>query len=335
MSMTFVLLKQNNNTKKRKFSSSVSYPPYISDSNEKCDCILDSYDNCEKFKKQQDLKDTAKNSISSSIHATHIPSVDMPTVLAALEQLPNELFLDLFNYLDIRHLHSAFWGLNARFNTLFQSYKNLYLTFDDNTDQLAMKSYAPFVTQLTIDTSYYCDFRQFPNLQRLIVCDGNSKHLAQIRPDIIPNLTHLSFLLGSIFTPSSELVDNIFSNRFPFLRHANLGRINNPATWPWSTSPSLRFVSIRSDEPLMISCILASCPNLDHLQLHVFKKIHADASSYQPPNHPLRRLTLWSDTVELTSPDIDIILINTPNVEYLYFQTMCHLLIWRLILSFD
>jgi hypothetical protein len=44
--------------------------------------------------------------------------------------------------------------------------------------------------------------------------------------------------------------------------------------------------------------------------------------SSPPPNHPLRRFTLWSDTVELTSTDIDIILANTPNVEYFNLQTI-------------
>jgi hypothetical protein len=271
----------------------------------------------------QGFLDTATSSTSDFIDSRCVSSVDLPPVHGTLEQLPNELFLDLFTYLNIQHLHSAFWGLNKRFNSLFQSYENLCLTFDDKTDQLSMKSYAPFVTRLIIDTHNNCDFSQFPNLQTLIVCDGNSKHLEQIQPDIVPNLTHLSFLLGSKFTASSQLVNNVFSNRFPSLRHANLSRISDLTSCAWSTSPSLRFVSIRSAEPLIVSCILASCPNLDHLQLHVFNKIRIGATSSPPSNHPLRRFTLWSDTVELTSTDIDTILANTPNVEHFYLQTIC------------
>ncbi len=271
---------------------------------------------------EQGSLDATPNSTSDFIDSRCVSSADLPAIHGTLEQLPNELFLDLFTYLNIQHLHSAFWGLNTRFNSLFQSYENLCLTFDEKTDQLSMKSYATFITRLIIDTSNNCDFSQFPNLQTLIVCDGNSKHLEQIQPDIVPNLTHLSFLLGSKFTPSSQLVNDVFSNRFPSLRHANLDRISDLTSCAWSTSPSLLFVSIRSAEPLIVSCILASCPNLDHLQLHVFNQIRIGATSSPPSNHPLRRFTLWSDTVELTSTDIDIILANTPNVEHFYLQTI-------------
>jgi hypothetical protein len=271
---------------------------------------------------EQGSLDATPNSTSDFIDSRCVSSADLPAIHGTLEQLPNELFLDLFTYLNIQHLHSAFWGLNKRFNSLFQSYENLCLTFDDKTDQLLMKLYAPFLTRLTIDTSNDCDLKQFPNLQTLVVCDGNSKHLEQIQPDIIPNLTHLSFLLGYKFIPSSKLVKDVFSNRFPSLRHANLGQINRPTKSLWSKTPSLRFVAIRSYKPLIISFILASCPNLEHFQIHMLKNIRKRAVSFPQPNHPLRQLTLWSDTLELTSTDINIILTHTPNVEYFYLQTI-------------
>ncbi len=273
----------------------------------------------------QGFLDTPTNSTSDFIDSGCVSTADILPEHGTLEQLPNELFLYLFNHLTIQHLYNAFWGLNARFNSLFQSYENLCLTFDDKTDQLSMKSYAPFVTRLIIDTSNNCDFRQFLHLQTLIVCDGNSKHLEQIQPDIVPNLTHLSFLLGSEFIPSFQLINNVFSNRFPSLRHANLGRINDLTSCAWSTSPSLRFVSIRCDEPLIVSSFLASCPNLDHLQVHVLNTSRIGAFSSPPPNHPLRRFTLWSRFVELTPTNIDTILANTPNVEHFYLQTICRI----------
>ena len=167
-----------------------------------------------------------------------------------------------------------------------------------------MKSCAPYITRLIIDTSSTCDLTQFPNLRSLILCDRNSDHLNQIRSSIVPNLTHLSFLLGSNFTPSSRLVRDVFCNAFPSLYHANLGRIMDLDDFPsWASSPSLRFVSIRCDNPLIVSLILNSCPNLDHLQVHIFRKVSTDAFSSPPPNHPLRRFTLWGDSIELTTTD--------------------------------
>jgi hypothetical protein len=246
-------------------------------------------------------------------------------VCATLEQLPNELFFFLFTYLDIQDLYKAFWGLNARLNSLFQSYENLSITFDKKTDQLSMRSYAPHITRLIIDTPTSCDFTQFPNLQSLILCDGNSSHQKQIQPDIVPNLTRLSFLLGSTFGPTAQLVSDVFSNRFPSLRYANLGRVQNLTAFKSPASPSLRFLSIRSDAPLIVSCVLAACPNLDHLQLHIFNKIRTGVLSSPAPRHPLRRFTLWSDSVQLTSTDIDILLANTPNVQHFYLQTVCNI----------
>ena len=239
-----------------------------------------------------------------------------------LEELPNELFLLVFTYLNTEHLHNAFWGLNTQFDNLFQSYEHLSFTFDNDTNQLSMQSYSPHITRLIIDTSTRCDLRQFSNLQSLILCNGNDKHLQQLQPENVHNLRGLSFLLGSKFIPSTELVTNIFSNAFPSLDHVNLGQMQDLTVFTPSVSPSLRFVSIRCAEPLIVSCVLASCPNLDHLQLHIFKETKENTFSSPPFDHPLRRLTIWSDSIQLNSTDIDILLTNTPNVQRFYFQTI-------------
>ena len=252
-----------------------------------------------------------------------IPEESVKSEPFTLEQLPNEIFLAIFTYLNIANLYNAFWGLNARLNSLFQSCENLCLTFEEKTDQLLMKSYAHFITRLIIDTPKQCDLTQFPDLQTLVLCDSNSENLKQIQPDIIPKLSHLSFLLGSNFTPSSELINNVFSNEFPSLRYVSLSRVKNISMLRWSTSLSLRFVSIRSNQPLIISRILASCPYLDHLQLHVCDKIRPNSAASSPPdNHPLRWFTLWSDSIELTSTEIADLISNTPNIRRLYLQTV-------------
>jgi len=278
------------------------------------------------IKKYHPFLDAATNSISDFIDLKPVFLTDIVGVYNTLEQLPNELFFYLFTYLDVQHLYNAFWGLNSRLNHLFQSYQNLSLTFNEKTDQLSMKSYAPYIVRLIIDTSINCDFNQFPNLQTLILCDGNSRHLAQIQPTMLPNLSHLSFLLGSKFTPSSQLVHDVFSSEFPFLRDVNLGRIDDVVTTSsWSTSPSLRFISIRSSNSLIVSSILASCPNLDHLQLHVLNNSRMNVPSSSSYNHPLRQFTLWSHSIELTFNNIDTLLTYTPNVQHLYLQTKCRM----------
>ncbi|CAF4900088.1 unnamed protein product [Rotaria sp. Silwood1] len=240
---------------------------------------------------------------------------------AILEDLPNELFYYIFTLIDIQDLYKAFWGLNSRLNNIFQFCQDLSLVFDDKVDPVLMKFYAPYVTHLVIQTSTYCDFNQFPNLRVLTLCIENSRQLSQIHPDTIPNLTHLSFLSGSQFTLPEKLTRQIFSNEFPLLGYVNLGRIKESISDSWIMSSHLRFVSILSCRPMFIPVILASCPNLDHLQVHVICDDNTATSSSQV-NHPLRRLTLWSDFNELPFDIIDKILIYTPNVKHLYLQTI-------------
>ncbi len=240
-----------------------------------------------------------------------------------LEQLPNELFFSIFNFLEASNLYDAFWGLNSRFNNLVQSCENLSVTLHENTDSSTMKLYASEVVGLTVDTSNGCDFSQFPNLRDLTLYNRNVKHLTQIKPKIIPNLTHVSFLLESDFIPSSELIRDIFSNRFPYLRYANLGCVDGLNPYLWSTSSSLRFVSIYSNQPVkIISIILTSCPNLYHLRLLVLPTSSVSFVAPSPSNHSLQRLTLWSDNVILNFKTVDTLLTYTPNVQHLYLQTM-------------
>ncbi|CAF4021377.1 unnamed protein product [Rotaria sp. Silwood1] len=120
-----------------------------------------------------------------------------------------------------------------------------------------------------------------------------------------------------------ELIWNVFSNGFSSLRQVNLSHIDVSLCRSWPTSPSLQFVSILSCKPMDIPVILASCPCLQHLQVHISLNDNDDIIiSSLLLNHPLRRLTLWSDYTELTSDVIDSILTYTPNIECFYLQTI-------------
>ncbi|CAF1358489.1 unnamed protein product [Rotaria magnacalcarata] len=240
-----------------------------------------------------------KNKVRHTTDASQRIPKSIPTTL---EELPNELLYYLFTFLDIQHLHKAFWGLNSRLNNIFQSCKTLSLIFNEEIDPLLIEPYAP-----------YCHSFNNSNIQTL-----------QIQPNSISKLTHLTFMLGSKYTLSSKLTRKIFSNEFPSLHYVNLGRIYEPGCNSWCTSPSLHFVSILSCELMCIPYILVACPNLHHLQVHVSLKNNKNMTASLPFNHPLRRLTLWSYDIELNFDAIDKILTYTPNVECLYLQTIYH-----------
>ncbi|CAF4330909.1 unnamed protein product, partial [Rotaria sp. Silwood2] len=126
----------------------------------------------------------------------------------------------------------------------------------------------------------------------------------------------------SRFVLPRQLVRDVFSNKFPSLHHVNLGRIHNSTCSSWATSPSLQSVSILYSTATSTLAILASCPNLHHFQVYTFYTNTKIFTTSAPLNHPLRRLTLWSNYTELTFNDIDNLLLHTPNIEYLYVQTV-------------
>ncbi|CAF1203501.1 unnamed protein product [Rotaria magnacalcarata] len=259
---------------------------------------------------------------TSRHHANALQHIQDRTC-TTLEELPIELFYYIFTFIDIQHLYKAFGELNSRLNHILQSYKNFSLIFDNKVDPLLMNLYAPYVARLIIRTSIHCDFKQFSNLHELVLCIENSQQFAQIQPNVIPNLTRLSFLLGSAFTLPQELTWDIFSNQFPSLRHVSFGCINVSLRDSWTTSPSLQFVSILSCKPMCIPAILTVCPNLQHFQVNILYNDHNDLiTSSSPLNHPLRRLTLWSDYAELTFDVIENILTYTLNIESFYLQTI-------------
>jgi hypothetical protein len=228
-------------------------------------------------------------------------------------------------------LHHAFGDLNYRFNNLLSSRHNVSLIFDEKIDPLLIKLYGFEIMHLTIDTPNQCNLNEFVNLHSLILRNRNANHIKQIQPEILPNLVYLSFRLEFDFKPPVELVDNIFSNRFPHLRCVNLGHIENGSCKTWSISPSLQMVSVMCDQSIIVQDILASCPNLNHLQLHILhdrNNIIGCSSSF---THSLQRFTLWSDQYELTFDLIDNLLSYMPNLRHLYLQTQCRISFIHLI----
>lgn len=164
-------------------------------------------------------------------------------------------------------MHDTFWGLNLRFNVLFQSTKRLSFKFHDYIKDQRVKLYGSFVNELVIDTFKSCDLRLFPNVKKLTIFNTDSNGLNKINPEVLPSLTHLTISLGSKFTAPSQLIEGIFSNKFPSIQYANLGQVARYDSYSWLIVPSLRFISIGLARVHLTSDILMKCPNLDHRQL--------------------------------------------------------------------
>ncbi|CAF1329795.1 unnamed protein product [Adineta steineri] len=290
-------------------------------------------DQCENF-----LKQLSNNTINEYTHdcisqdnlllsqTKTLSNKIIPNNKSELEDLPNELLFDIFNYLTIEDFDNAFNNLNSRFNNLLLSIYNMLFIFDENPNFYLIKSYGFKIAHLIIDTSNECNLKEFSNLNSLILYNRDLNHIKQICPQILPNLVNLSFLLESDFQPPIQLINEIFSNKFPSLRYVNLGWIDRPYSNSWLISPSIKYVSIRCKNSMIISDILLSCPNLNHFQLNIL--CNSDRNNINLSStfiHSLKRFTLWSDEIELSYDLIDNLLSYIPNIQRLYLQTKCQI----------
>lgn len=237
-----------------------------------------------------------------------------------LEDLPNELLLSLFIYFDIRNLYHSFWGLNHRFNILLGSVNNLSLIIEKD-DLLLIKLFARQIYRLKILTSQSIDLSQFSNLHTLELSQANDIQLEQIRSDLMPNLVYLSITTPFHISLPLILIEEIFSNAFPFLYQVNLSRIDY---LPLSLSSSLHSLRITCIDTNIIPRILLICPNLFSFYVTFFGQNHhilpPSSSTY---NHLLEKFTLDDPYHKLTFETIDILFLYIPNVKYLSLVFQC------------
>ena len=257
-------------------------------------------------------------------------------MISRLEDLPNELLFGVFKYVDTRDLYRSFWQLNDRLDDILQSLKNLSLKIDQN-DLSMMHLFAARVVRLEVNTWHEVDLRRFVNLRSLILRRTTRIQVTQIRPNILPHLTYLSLSLAFDFWSSTQLAQEVFSNGFPSLRYADLGRVDIPYTHSWSMSPHLRSLSVCSSEAVIVSLALASCPHLRHLHVQIFGDRHRIALPSLRINHQLRRFTFFDSYGTLTIDEIDFLLSYIPNLRCIHltlteisFVQLAHSLAHRL-----
>jgi hypothetical protein len=238
-------------------------------------------------------------------------------MLSLFEHLPNELLLDVFEYIDTRDLHRGFWGLNSRFDNILRSLKNLSLVIEKNDPSL-IAIFASRIIRLEVNTWHEIDLSRFRNLQSLKLCHTTRNQVTKIRPDVIPNLVYLSLSVAVDFWSSAQLAQDVFSNGFPSLRYADLGRIDIPYTRSWSLSPHLRSVCVCCSDPIIVPLILAACPRLFSLQVQIFGENHRIDLPSLRLNHPLKRFTFADSYGVLSLNDINVVLTYVPNIEYIH-----------------
>jgi len=249
-------------------------------------------------------------------------------MISQIEFLPNEIFIEIFEYLNAQDLFRALYNLNFRFNDLIHSMKNISLTISTNnkneTDSFQL--FSSYISTLTIDSKIDVSLDSFTNIRRLNLLHITDRTWAQFEnTDILPLLEHLSIIYRVNQTIVPCLHQKIFSNGFPNLISCclfSLGIIKTAEGW--TQSPSLRILKVRIIDLMVYKAILLACPNLHFLQLRM---PNIDVTSLHiEPHMNLKRMVLKIpyNTYPQTDDVISDLLASTPNLE----QFSLYRLIW-------
>lgn len=247
------------------------------------------------------------------------------------EDLPNEIFLEIFDYLKLDECDYCFNRLNQRLKDLLFYRENLSLIYDETISYSLMKSYRYNIKYLNISTSNSCDLSFFPNLEYFILSNRDSNHIKQIRSNILPKLKYLSFQFKFDYQTSNELIEQIFTNQFPLLRFISLRYISRSTIHSWLINPMLQIISIHSDQLILINEILKYCPNLKYFHIHLLYKCNLSMENMEMKCSNLKKFLLTSEGFDLTIDFLEILLQLIPSIEYLYFQTKCQIGLGKLI----
>jgi len=239
------------------------------------------------------------------------------------EQLPNEIFYELFEYLNIYELYKIFSRLNSRIDSLITNYKYLQIILDsfEDLDHPINRYFLPNVKTLIINHSkkFFDPIKSlFLSLRCLILCRPTREQWNSIYPVVFPNLERL-YLINSTFAYRTEqLCCLIFSIGFSFLHTCSLPRVSYEDNNQWTCSPCLQSLQINIWDIRVYTQILDTCPNLLRLKIELGGGNNQEKFSLLNSNKKystLRYLALHSSN-PITCEFIDSILSFVPNLEH-------------------
>jgi hypothetical protein len=154
-----------------------------------------------------------------------------------LELFPNEIFIEIFDYLSLDDLYQLFKGLNQRIDQILQSLNNRTLRLQSNyhgKKQIHInRFFASNAFALNICGKYHFDFKHFPNLRSITYVDATHIQLQYLLQSTFchEKMNYLNVKSDHL----SFLVQYIFSNVFPSLRQYILHSIDNLRTFSWTS----------------------------------------------------------------------------------------------------
>lgn len=210
-----------------------------------------------------------------------------------LENLPGEIFLQIFTHFSLRDIVKIFFDLNSYMNTMVQLVQDVSLKveYHDSDAIHLLESFPGQIRHLVMDNIEKTDFTLSWNLRSLTLKYSTRIQLNTIRPQYIPRLetlritgnaqlySHTILLIKHILyvgfhktiTNSHETINNllqiIFTNGFPRLEICTIFDIGIVVVFndTWTGSPSLRNVNLYMPHSHHREKLRAICPRLRRL----------------------------------------------------------------------
>ena len=239
-----------------------------------------------------------------------------------LECFPNELLLELFEYLSPEALYQTFVHFNTRFNVLIHSLRNLRLILREDWDRQEQSSiipcYAPQISTLIIKHDEPIQFSAYPNLRSLKLSMPTREQCNAIQASSLPHLEHL-YISNLYFSDHSEqLCRLIFSSTFSRLQTCQIDRMTlDPSHSSSSFSLQHLIISPSTWRSNFYPLIFQSCPRLTHLKIHRLRKLAFSLAFDSPILHSaLRSLNVHFSSIGNDWFDqIDWLLAVVPHLE--------------------
>lgn len=235
-----------------------------------------------------------------------------------LEILPNEIFIEIFQYFDIQQLFQSFNNLNYRFNILLRSLNNLiFKLYENNSTELPY--FVPYIDTVTAYFPIHVDYEYLTNIRHLNLIKMPSKYFNESNFKFLSCLEDLSVKNMSI-NFAYILYKNIFSNTFPCLKSCYLSQDNNiPENIKFTDLLCLCHLQIGTINLEIYANILSVCLNLNFFKFilksnEVFVNVK--------PHFNLKRIIIEPEDYIQSKNDyaINICLSFLPNLEKLYIH---------------
>jgi len=182
------------------------------------------------------------------------------------ESLPNELILQIFDYIDIRDIFYAFYDLNSRLNQLIQPFQNLRLIISEKQNN-RFDYFSSYTDTLVIKDDVCIDLKSLINVRHVILYCSYDGILTQINPENFPYLEYFS--ISNSLLMKNNVYKCLFSKIFDHLKYCNLcGSISVQAK---QTKISFRFLKMGGIDFDIYQTILSACPNLFYLKFRMLK----------------------------------------------------------------